>query len=116
MAVQPGLVVLAIVFYIAPLVLAILNDRQVRAFQKYAFGHFEKAARNLRIMIWFVFVYYVGVLIGSLVIGDLPAMWEFPMPAEGVQIYVRIGAAAAAYVFALFVSKELYLVTKPSER
>lgn len=113
MAANPFLIILAAAFFIAPLALALLVDRQVRAFQAEAFGHLRKAARNLRLMVWFIFVYYLAVLIGSLVIGDMPAMWTYPLAAEGVQIYVRIGAAILGYVFALQVSKELYFVTKP---
>lgn len=113
MAVHPFLVILAALFLVAPAALVVLIDRQVQAFQQEAFGHLQRAARNLRLMAWFIFVYYAGVLIGSFVIGDLPAMWEYPLRAEGVQIYVRLGAAIAGYIFALQVSKELYQVTRP---
>lgn len=52
---------------------------------------------------------------GSLVLGDLPKMAGWPMPPEGMVIYFRIGAATVAYGFALFVAKELYLVTRPGK-
>lgn len=113
METHPVAVVLAVIFIAAPCVLAIAVDRRVASFQRQAFGHLARAARNLRIMTWAIWVYYVGVLVGSWIIGDLAAMFVLPMPAEGVQIYVRIGAAAMAYVFALFVARELYLVTQP---
>lgn len=114
-SVNPALLLLAAVFMAAPLVLAVIVDWQVRQFQREAFGHLRRAARNLRVMAWAVLVYYAGVLAGSLVIGDLQAMVAWPMPTEGVVIYVRIGAAILAYVLALFVAKELYLVTRPGK-
>lgn len=98
---------------VTPLVMAILIDRQTASFQREAFGHLAAAARNLRIMAWVVFLYYVGVLAGSAIIGDLPRMFELPMEAEGIQIYVRIGAAIVGYIFAMGVARELFLVTKP---
>lgn len=112
---EPALVLLAALFMLAPAVLAGIVDWQVRQFQREAFGHLRKAARNLRVMAWAVLVYYAGVLAGSYALGDLAAMAEWPMPTEGVVVYVRIGAAAVAYVFALFVAKELYLVTRPGK-
>jgi hypothetical protein len=108
--------VLAVLFMAAPLVLAVFIDRQVAAFQKEAFGHLRKAARNLRIMAWGVFVFYVGVLAGSALLGELQMTMQYPTPAPGVQIYVRISAAIVAYVFAFFVAKELYQVTLPGQR
>ncbi len=113
MAVHPVAVVLAAITMLAPCLLALVIDQQVRAFQRQAFGHLAKAARNLRIMVWAVFAYYAVVLAGSWLIGDLEAMFMIPMPVEGVQIYIRIGAAILAYVFALFVARELFLVTQP---
>ncbi len=98
---------------VAPLVLAIFIDRQTASFQREAFGHLANAARNLRIMSWMVFAYYLLVLFGSLWVGDLDAMFMLPMPKEGIQIYMRIGAAILAYVGALGVARELFLVTKP---
>lgn len=109
------LVVLAALFLLAPIVLATVVDWQVRQFQREAFGHLRRAARNLRIMAWFVLVYYAGVLAGSLVLGEVGDMVRWPMPAAGVVIYVRIGAAIVAYVLALLVAKELYLVTRPGK-
>ncbi len=113
MDVHPLGVILAIIFMVLPLVLAVLIDRQVAAFQRQAFGHLAKAARNLRVMSWAVFAYYIVVLTGSWLIGDLKAIFIIPMPVEGVQIYVRIGAAILAYIFAHFVARELFLVTQP---
>ena len=112
---EPLLVVLAAGFMAAPVVLATIVDFQVRQFQRESFGHLRKAARNLRIMAWGVLVYYAGVLAGSVAVGDLAAMADWPMPAAGLVIYIRIGAAILAYVFALFVAKELYLVTRPGK-
>lgn len=112
---NPLMVVVASIFYVAPLVLAIFIDRQSAAFQRESFGHLKKAARNLRIMAWAIFAYYVAVLTGSAIIGDLQYMYELPLQAEGIQIYVRIGAAIMGYVFALFVARELYNVTIPSK-
>lgn len=112
---EPLLVLLASLFMAAPVVLAAVVDWQVRQFQREAFGHLRKAARNLRIMAWAVLVYYFGVLLGSLYVGDLGHMVEWPMPRDGFVIYVRIGAALVGYAFALFVAKELYLVTRPGK-
>lgn len=109
------LVVVAAVFMAAPIALALVVDWQVRQFQREAFGHLRRAARNLRIMAWAVLVYFFGVLGGSLAIGDLGDMIQWPMPTEGLVIYIRIGAAILGYVFALFVAKELYLVTRPGK-
>jgi hypothetical protein len=113
--VNVALLMLASAFMAAPVVLAAIVDWQVRMFQQEAFGHLRKAARNLRVMAWAVLFYYAGVLGGSLAIGDLEDMILWPMPAEGIVIYVRIGAAILAYVLALFVAKELYLVTRPGK-
>lgn len=110
-----ALLLLASAFVAAPVVLAVIVDWQVRLFQQEAFGHLRKAARNLRIMAWAVLLYYAGVLGGSLAVGDLADMVRWPLPTEGLVIYLRIGAATVAYVFALFVAKELYLVTRPGK-
>ena len=99
----------------APVVLATIVDFQVRQFQREAFGHLRKAARNLRVMAWAVLVYYAAVLGGSLVLGDLEAMADWPIPIEGLVIYIRIGAVIVAYALALLVAKELYLVTRPGK-
>ncbi len=107
------MVVLAVAAVATPVVLAYLVDCQVRAFQREAFGHLAKAARNLRLMSGAVLLYYFGVLGGSWYAGDLATMLEYPLAREGLAIYVRIGAAVLAYVLALNVAKELYLVTRP---
>jgi hypothetical protein len=60
-------------------------------------------------------MYYAAVLGGSLVLGDLQTMAEWPMPSAGLVIYIRIGAAIVAYALALLVAKELYLVTRPGK-
>lgn len=112
---NPALVLLASAFLAAPVALAAVVDWQVRQFEREAFGHLRKAARNLRVMAWAVLVYYAGVLGGSVAVGDLGAMVLWPMPTEGVVIYVRVGAAILAYTLALFVAKELYLVTRPGK-
>lgn len=64
-------------------------------------------------MVSAVMVYYVAVLVGSAWIGDLRHAAQWPVPPEGIQIYVRIGAAILGYVFAHAVARELYLVTQP---
>lgn len=112
---EPLLVLLAASFMAAPVVLATIVDFQVRQFQREAFGHLRKAARNLRVMAWAVLVYYAAVLGGSLVLGDLQTMAEWPIASEGLVIYIRIGAAIVAYALALMVAKELYLVTRPGK-
>ncbi len=113
--VNMALVLLASAFLAAPVALAAIVDWQVRQFQREAFGHLRKAARNLRVMAWAVLVYYAGVLGGSAAIGDLGDMAAWPMPTEGMVVYVRLGAAILAYTLALFVAKELYLVTRPGK-
>ncbi len=112
---SPALVLVATVFLLAPPVLAAFIDRQVRAFQREAFGHLRKAARNLRVMAWAMFLFYLGVLVASFTAGDLPQIVQWPLSSEGFAIYVRIGAAIGGYVGALFVAKELYLVTRPGK-
>jgi hypothetical protein len=113
--VNAGLALVAALFLLAPLVLAALVDQQVRTFQRQAFGHLRKAARNLRVMAWAMFLFYLGVLGGSLAAGDLQQTVEWPLTKEALAIYLRIGAAIGGYVGALFVAKELYLVTRPGK-
>ena len=110
-----ALFMLAAAFLAAPVGLAIVVDLQVRAFQREAFGHLRKAARNLRVMAWAVLLYYAGVIAGSLAVGDLADMVAWPMPTSGLVVYIRVGAAILAYTLALFVAKELYLVTRPGK-
>lgn len=105
--------VLATLFVVAPPVLAILADRQARAFQREAFGHLRTAARHIRVMIWAILVYYAAVIGGSAVVGDLGAMVQDPMPARGFVVYLRIGAAIVGYVFMVRVTTALYLMTRP---
>ncbi|HLF16678.1 MAG TPA: hypothetical protein VI796_04515 [Candidatus Thermoplasmatota archaeon] len=107
------MVALAALFIATPALLAVAVDIQVRAFQREAFGHLQKAARWFRLMTFAVLLYYFGVLAASLYAGDLQGMLEFPVPREALAIYVRIGAATLAYALALMVAKELYLVTRP---
>lgn len=106
----------AVAWLVAPTLLAIRVDARARAFQDQAFGHFRKAARNLRMLVWAVFAYYVGVIASGIVLGDVAAMFHFPMPAGGVLTYVRIGAVIAGYVFTDLVARELFLVTQPERR
>ena len=68
------------------------------------------------IVVWGIFAYYVGVIVSGILLGDVPAMFRYPMPAEGVLTYVRIGAVIAGYVFTNLVANELYLVTRPDRR
>jgi len=100
-------------FLSVPFVMAFRIDRQVATFQREAFGHLARAARNLRIMGWSIFVYYLGVLGGSWWIGDLRASVQWPMPASGLQVLLRVGAAVLGYAFAGAVAHELYKVTEP---
>ncbi len=108
--------IVAVVWLAAPLYLSIRVDHLVRTFEAEAFGHFRKAARNLRFLVWAIFTYYLGVIIGGVIIGDVQAMFYWPMPAEGVVIYIRIGAVLVGYLFASMVARELYLVTRPDIR
>ena len=112
---EPLLAILAALVMAAPVALAAVVDWQIRQFQREAFGHLRRAARNLRLMAWAVLVYYAGVLGGSFAVGDLRAMTEWPMPADGLVVYLRVGAAIVAYILALSVAKELYLVTRPGK-
>lgn len=113
---QLGIDLLATLFLLAPLYLAFLMDRQVNAFQREAFGHLARAARNLRIMSWAILGYYLIVVTGSYFNGDLAGMVRLPLTREGLLLYGRIGAAIIAYFFGLSVARELYLVTKPQPR
>ncbi len=108
--------IVAITWLGLPLYLSLCVNRLVRTFEAEAFGHFRKAARNLRYLVWAIFIYYVGVIIGGLIIRDVQAMFYWPMPAEGVVIYIRIGAVIVGYGFASLVARELYLVTRPEIR
>ncbi|MEA3191277.1 MAG: hypothetical protein QOD77_1859 [Thermoplasmata archaeon] len=110
---QLVLAAVASVVAAAPLALAFVVDRQVRSFQREAFGHLRRAARNLRFMAWAIFVYYLGVLAASWLTGDLEQLARWPLSAQAWAIYLRIGAAILAYVMAILVARELYLVTKP---
>lgn len=106
----------AVAWLAVPSYLALRTDARTREFQGQAFGHFRKAARNLRWLVWAIFAYYVGVVVSAVLLGDVVAMFRYPMPAEGVLTYVRIGAVIAGYVFTHLVAKELYLVTRPETR
>lgn len=115
MALHPVMLVIAIAVYSAPVVLAVLVDRQIRAFQKEAFGHLAKAARNLRMMAWFILLFFLGVVVGGLAVGDLKETAMWPISGTAATMYLRVFAATAGYLFALAVSKELYAVTKPQK-
>lgn len=97
----------------APLALAFVVDWQVRMFQREAFGHLRRAARNLRLMAWAIFAYYLCVLATSWWAGDLQQAAAWPLTPVAWAVYVRIGAAILAYALALMVARELYLVTRP---
>lgn len=107
------LAVVAAAVAATPLALAFAVDYQVRSFQRQAFGHLRRAARNLRLMAWVIFAYYVAVLAFSYWAGDLQQTAELPLSPEGWAVYFRIGAAILAYALAIAVARELYLVTKP---
>lgn len=104
---------IAVVWLATPAVLAFRTDLRTRAFQAQAFGHFRKAARNLRWFVWAVLAYHIGVIATGLVLGDITDMFRYPMPASGVLAYFRIGAVTAGYVFTNLIAQELFLVTQP---
>lgn len=114
MATNPFLAVLASLFLVAPLGLALAADYQVRAFQREAFGHLAKAARYVRLMGWTIFVYYLGVLAGSFALGELQAMFEWPLSTAGAVVYIRIGAAILGYVMLNLVAGQLYQIVRPA--
>lgn len=113
MGANPFLVIVATVFLAAPLALAVAADLQVRAFQHEAFGHLAKAARYVRLMGWTIFVYYLGVLGGSWALGELQALFFWPLATAGLVVYIRIGAAIAGYVMLNLVATQLYRVVRP---
>lgn len=112
-AVEPLLAVLAAAAFAAPPLLAWRCDRQARAFQREAFGRLARAARNVRLMVWCILAYYAGVVAGSVAVGDVGAMVQWPMPARGAVVYLRLGAAVLGYVLMLGITRELYLVVRP---
>ncbi len=114
MPTNPFLAVVAGLFLLAPLGLAVAADYQVRAFQREAFGHLAKAARYVRMMGWTIFVYYLAVLAGSLLLGELQMMFEWPLAAPGAVIYVRVGAAILGYVMLNLVAAQLYRIVRPA--
>lgn len=98
----------------SPGAFAFISDRQAASFQREAFGHYRRAARNLRILVWIVFVFYALVIAGAFVTGDIREMMFFPLSARATFVYLRIVAVLAGYVVVNLVTHELWLVTRPA--
>ncbi|MEK6985549.1 MAG: hypothetical protein AABX89_04110 [Candidatus Thermoplasmatota archaeon] len=98
---------------VTPLALAFLCVRLVLAFEKEAFGHLRRAARNLRILCFGVFLYYAVVVASSLPNYAVVGLFSWPLHAEATALYVRLIAINLAFFGGLMIAKELYHVTQP---
>ncbi len=111
--VSPVLLPVAVLLLASPLPFAVLAIVQAQGFYREAFGAYRLAARNLMIGVVGVFVYYVAVLASAFVGGRLDLMGVWPLPLEGVLLYVQVAAAAVAFVLLWLSARALYWITRP---
>ncbi len=111
--VSPVLIPVAILLMASPLPFAVLAILQARGFYREAFGSYRVAARNLMIGVVGVFVYYVAVLVSAFIAGRLDLMGVWPLPLEGVLLYVQVAAASAAFVLLWLSARAMYWITRP---
>ncbi len=113
--VHPALLPLAGVLLGAPLPFATVAFLQARVFARDAFGAYRRAARNLMLGVVVVFVYYLAVVASALAAGRLDLMGVWPLPLEGVLLYVQAGAAVAAFAVLWLSARALFWITRPGE-
>lgn len=112
-AVSPALLPLSIVLLLTPLPFAVLAWIEARAFAREAFGGYARSARNLQFGVALVVAYYAAVVLSALVGGRLDLMAWWPMPLEGILLYVQVLMAGVAFTALWLVARELYLLVRP---
>jgi len=106
---------LVLLILLAPLPCALLAYHHVRKFEGEAFGGFRRSARNLRIALVVLFLYYVAVLCGHFVGSRLEFLTAWPLPLEAVLVYLEVAIATGAFLALFAVAQELYRITVPRE-
>lgn len=104
-----------ILILLAPLPFALLAYHHVRRFELEAFGGFRRSARNLRVALVVLFLYYLAVLVGHFLGSRLILMTAWPLPFEALVLYVQVGIAVAAFLALFAVARELYHITVPRD-
>ncbi len=109
----PALVPLAALLLVVPFPFAGLAAIKTRAFEKQAFGGFRRSARNLRLALLIVTLYYLAVVGAALLAGGVDDMTRLPLAASAWFLYLQLLLAAAAFGSLYLVARELHGITVP---
>lgn len=110
---EPTLIPLVLLILALPLPFAAMAYRKVRAFEKEAFGAYKRSARNLRIALVVAALYYLTVVVASLVAGGVEVLLLWPIPLQAIITYVQVAVAIAAFIALYTVARELDSITHP---
>lgn len=113
--VSPALQPMSLILLATPLPFAVLAWMEARAFRKEAFGGFARSARNLQGGVVLVSLYYGAVLLSAALGGRLALMAVWPMPLEGLLLYVQVGLAVVAFTALWLVAREMFRMVWPRE-
>ncbi len=111
--VQTPLAILSILLLLIPVPLAIVALRDIRVFEREAFGGYRRTARRLRLTVFAVSSYYLVFTLAAFVAGQLGEMTVLPLSTEGIFLYLNIGLAVLSFVTILLTARELYRMTVP---
>lgn len=111
--VQPGLLGLAILIHLVPVPLAALALRDIRVFEREAFGGYRRTARRLRLVLIAVAAYYLAFMIAGLAAGRLDQMVVLPLSTDASFLYLHVGLALFAFAAIWRTARELYRMTVP---
>lgn len=113
--VSPALQPMSLILLATPLPFAVLAWMEARAFRKEAFGGFARSARNLQGGVVLVSLYYAAVVLSAALGGRLALMAVWPMPLEGLLLYVQVGLAVVAFTALWLVAREMFRMVWPRD-
>ncbi|MGB1587008.1 MAG: hypothetical protein ACPHID_08215 [Thermoplasmatota archaeon] len=110
--VVPALYPVLVMLFLAPLPLAVMAFLHARRFEKSAFGAYRRSARNLRWAVLAISVYYLAVVVGSLVSQRIDLLVRWPMPAEAWMVYIQVILAGVAFLVLASVARAMASITR----
>ncbi|MEK6985286.1 MAG: hypothetical protein AABX89_02760 [Candidatus Thermoplasmatota archaeon] len=109
----PALIPFAALLLVVPVPFAIVAARQAHIFEREAFGGFRASARNLRVALALISLYYLAVVGGALLGGGAAEMTTLPLSVTGLFLYLQLALAALSFAALYLVARALYRITVP---
>lgn len=109
----PALIPFAALLLVVPVPFAIVAARQAHIFEREAFGGFRASARNLRVALALISLYYLAVVGGALLGGGAAELTTLPLSVTGLFLYLQLALAALSFAALYLVARALYHITVP---